>query len=216
MFSSKHLARVNVVFSGHPEREDFANRGLLPDNVKALIEALESIHNDLSNLSDNNPYKYFVSHNERPRDEDVKEMLLLFLLSNDAVQEAMLAYFNATSEWDAYLRAPYNPYALLTEVTKWENGSDALQKKVNDTHTALDKVVADALLTPLIQDFLSTVRKIVDDADKARHASLSLYGDVLEMTMAQHMTTRNDLVQMLTIQLRAIEEEVIAENPEQP
>jgi hypothetical protein len=207
MFLPKHLAWVNVVFSGHPGWEDFANRGLLPDNVKALIEALESIHNDQSNLRDINPYKYLVSHNERPWDEVVKEMLLFFLLSNDAVREAMLAYFNALGDWQTYLETSQTSQV---EVGEWNRGSDALQEKVNNAHNALYQVVANTLQSSLIHDFLTTAQNIVIDAGSAQVASLLPYNDQLTATMNQHRTTRDTLLQQLQLQLQAIEAEIIA------
>jgi hypothetical protein len=203
---------VKGVFVGYKWIE-FVQDDLLPEDVKNLLGNLEFIYDNEVNLKEYNPYKCFVPFNQRPWDEVVKDDLLIFLLSNDVVRKAMLAYFNAKDDCQKHLDT------LITSQMKaeeWNSRSNALQEKVYVADEALGQAVTYALQTPLIQKVLATVKNIVVDAESAREASLTLYGDDLTATMDRHRTTRDTLLEKLQRQLEAIEAKIIAENPEAP
>jgi hypothetical protein len=211
MILPKCLAWVNGVFSSVLNWTKFVNWDLLSVDVKKLISGLEAIYNDQANLKDENPFKYLVKHGQRQLDEVVVETLLCFLLNDDDVREALLTYLCAKQEWMKFLET-----SQKMEVTKQTKESNVLQEKVDKAHTRLDQVVAEALQFPLIQDCLSTVQEIVNDADKAQDASLRLYDEQLTKAMEPHYVIRDDLVQRLTMHLQAIDAKITADNLVQP
>ena len=203
---------VKGVFVGYKWIE-FVQDDLLPEDVKNLLGNLEFIYDNEVNLKEYNPYKCFVPFNQRPWDEVVKDDLLIFLLSNDVVRKAMLAYFNAKDDCQKHLDT------LITSQMKaeeWNSRSNALQEKVYVAHEALGQAVTYALQTPLIQECQTTVKDIVVDAGSAQEASITLHGNNLTKTMEQHRVTRDTLLKKLQHQLDEIEAKIIAENPAQP
>lgn len=200
---------VEGVFSGFLKWHYFVNKDLLPKGVTELLDELKFIHDNMEYLKDWNPYKCFVSLNQRPWDEVVKDNLLFFLLSNNAVREALLKYFNVRDDWQKHLNTSQTSQM---KVEDWNRISDALQKKVKDADEALGQAVTYALQTPLIQECLTIVKNIVVDEESAREASITLYDDDLTATMDRHRTTRDTLLEKLQHQLEKIEAEIIAEN----